>query len=275
VNAHGGPYGRLDFESETFLVADPLTGHEQDTYTHEGRNNFRLRNVVLGSIAEPESLRQSEDTVSDDTDPAETLVAVYGLRRDLDRPGEAITPSADATGRVRLRDAGFSVPEDISPTLDAVGPHAVAFALRGRPGGAQAEVHGDGSQAGALRSASGGSSRDYVLPFDETQLTHPENRSNPQPGAPSHPLVADGKPPAVAMRSAVRRLTPTEAERLQGMPDGYTAISYRRRAATDGVRYRSLGNSYAVPVVRWIGERLAAAGLIEGHAEQRDRHEAE
>lgn len=55
----------------------------------------------------------------------------------------------------------------------------------------------------------------------------------------------------------VRRLTPRECERLQGFPDDYTAIVYRGKSAADSPRYRALGNSMAVPVVRWIGERIA------------------
>lgn len=54
----------------------------------------------------------------------------------------------------------------------------------------------------------------------------------------------------------VRRLTPRECERLQGFPDDYTAIIYRGKPAADGPRYRALGNSFAVPVIRWIGERI-------------------
>lgn len=50
----------------------------------------------------------------------------------------------------------------------------------------------------------------------------------------------------------VRRLTPVECERLQGFPDGWTAIP----GAKDGPRYAALGNSMAVPVMRWIGERI-------------------
>lgn len=57
----------------------------------------------------------------------------------------------------------------------------------------------------------------------------------------------------------VRRLTPTECERLQGFPDAYTDIQYRGKSASDAVRYKALGNSFAVPVVRWIGERIKAA----------------
>lgn len=59
--------------------------------------------------------------------------------------------------------------------------------------------------------------------------------------------------------SLVRRLTPTECERLQGFPDSYTKIPYRNKKADDcpdGPRYAALGNSMAVPVMRWIGERI-------------------
>jgi len=64
---------------------------------------------------------------------------------------------------------------------------------------------------------------------------------------------------AVINEQAVRRLMPVECERLQGFPDGYTAITYRGKPAADGPRYKALGNSMAVPVVRWIGERIRTA----------------
>lgn len=57
----------------------------------------------------------------------------------------------------------------------------------------------------------------------------------------------------------VRRLTPTECERLQGFPDAYTDIQHRGKSASDAARYKALGNSFAVPVIRWIGERIKAA----------------
>lgn len=55
---------------------------------------------------------------------------------------------------------------------------------------------------------------------------------------------------------AVRRLTPTECERLQAFPDGWTAVPYRGKQAADGPRYQALGNSMAVNVMRWIGRRI-------------------
>jgi DNA (cytosine-5)-methyltransferase 1 len=54
----------------------------------------------------------------------------------------------------------------------------------------------------------------------------------------------------------VRRLTPRECERLQGFPDDYTLVQHRNKPAADGPRYKALGNSMAVPVMRWIGERI-------------------
>jgi site-specific DNA-cytosine methylase len=56
---------------------------------------------------------------------------------------------------------------------------------------------------------------------------------------------------------AVRKLTPVECERLQGFPDNYSNIPWRKAAESpDGPRYKALGNSWAVPVVAWIGQRI-------------------
>jgi len=62
--------------------------------------------------------------------------------------------------------------------------------------------------------------------------------------------------PAMMQGMAVRRLTPTECSRLQGFPDDYLDITFRGKPAADGPKYKSLGNSFAVPVVRWIATRL-------------------
>jgi DNA (cytosine-5)-methyltransferase 1 len=110
----------------------------------------------------------------------------FGLRSDAARNGEAMTPSPDAEGRVRLRPPGFNWCEEFAPTIDASQPHTVAQAM------------------------------------------------------------------------AVRRLTPRECERLQGFPDDHTLVPHRNKPAADGPRYKALGNSMAVPVMRWIGQRIDA-----------------
>jgi DNA (cytosine-5)-methyltransferase 1 len=147
-------------------------------------------------------------------------------------------------------------------------------------------VGGDGQIVGALAAQPGMKQTSYIA-FDTTQITSPGNFSNPKPGDACHPLAASAHPPAVAfgetartlsarhdgspcadrgpdvvaVQSAVRRLTPRECERLQGFPDDYTAIPWRKKSSEDcpdGPRYKALGNSMAVPVMRWIGERIAA-----------------
>ena len=78
------------------------------------------------------------------------------------------------------------------------------------------------------------------------------------------PTLDKSKTPAVLIDPKVRRLTPIECERLQGFPDNYTQIAWRNKAAEDcpdGPRYKAMGNSMAVPVMRWIGERIQ---MVEG-----------
>lgn len=73
-------------------------------------------------------------------------------------------------------------------------------------------------------------------------------------------LECGGMPPSVTQGLSVRRLMPVECERLQGFPDEWTRIPYRGKSADecpDAPRYKALGNSMAVPAMRWIGERIA------------------
>ena len=127
-----------------------------------------------------------------------------------------------------MKDSGHDVGE-LSPTLRAM-PH-------------------DGSHA------NGGGQ--VAVAFDTTQITSKANRSSPKPGDPCHTLAAHAHAPALATTMQVRRLTPRECERLQGFPDDYTLTPYRGKPAADGPRYKALGNSMAVPVMRWIGARIA------------------
>lgn len=77
-----------------------------------------------------------------------------------------------------------------------------------------------------------------------------------------------GQIQSVAIGSSVRRLTPRECERLQGFPDDYTLVPNRGKPMADGPRYKALGNSMAVPVMRWIGERINAVEALQH--DQRD-----
>jgi len=66
--------------------------------------------------------------------------------------------------------------------------------------------------------------------------------------------------------TAVRRLTPVECERLQGFPDNYTQIPWNKKVSIDcpdGLRYKAMGNSMAVPVMNWIGKRISTQGVVD------------
>ena len=68
--------------------------------------------------------------------------------------------------------------------------------------------------------------------------------------------------PTVMQAMAVRRLTPKECERLQGFSDNYTDIQAKGKPTPDGPRYKALGNSMAVPVMAWIGQRIKEVEAI-------------
>ncbi len=109
----------------------------------------------------------------------------------------------------------------------------------------------------ATLDANNGSRRHngVMVPVAFAQNTRDEVREMPVIGA----LAAQpGMKQTSYVRTAmqVRRLTPRECERLQGFPDDYTLIPHRNKPAADGPRYKALGNSMAVPVMRWIGERI-------------------
>jgi DNA (cytosine-5)-methyltransferase 1 len=192
-----------------------------------------------------------------DADTAESLVVV-GILGDQTHTltAEGHDASEDGTGRGTpvIAYAPTFVPalttRSGNTQDDQQTGQVVAFDLRGRDEGALPEVHRDGSTVGSLRAAGGGSSRDYIA-FAENQRG--ELAINPTMPALK---VGGGKPgqgyPAVTDGMIVRRLSPRECERLQGLPDGWT------EGQADSQRYKQLGNSVAVPVFEWVGRRLVA-----------------
>ena len=152
--------------------------------------------------------------------------------------------------------------ETLIPTAGG-GFDAVGVTIHGTDGTTSVASYTDVSSSLRSRIPSGveNSTTTAVLqpiPYDLYQITAPVNRQNRKPGDPCHTLARDNAAhAAVAMPMQVRRLTPAECERLQGFPDGYTNIPWRGKPESpDGPRYKALGNSMAVPVMRYIGERI-------------------
>lgn len=98
-----------------------------------------------------------------------------------------------------------------------------------------------------------------VATFDVRNITSKGNRSKVEAGTPAGTLHAHGQS---SIGHGIRRLTPRECERLQGFPDDWTLVPHNGKPAKDGPRYKAIGNSMAVPVMRWIGERIELVEAI-------------
>ena len=235
---NAGGMGRQDFETET-LIAHSLRAEGFDA-SEDGTGRGTPLVPVASFPAE-----MSATQCPSNGDVAQSLSVKHSAAIAIQERAVSENPDSGPGG------AGYRT-DDAAYTLEArTTPQGVAYDMRGRDGGAQFEGPHDTAN---IRAASGGSSRSYI----------------------AHPW-------------AVRRLTPRECERLQGFPDDHTLIRRDRkralrdlndelsylqseypdlsneetlRLAADGPRYKALGNSMAVPVIRWIMNRIRASHKI-------------
>jgi site-specific DNA-cytosine methylase len=135
--------------------------------------------------------------------------------------------------------------------------HAVAHAFYSTGG-----THGLNQQPEVCPAIKVGSSLGIPSPPAVVQCVAPTITAGNNPSrSPQSAEVTQQVAAVHAASMTVRRLTPRECERLQGFPDDYTLIPWRKKAAgdcPDGPRYKALGNSMAVNCMEWIGERIAA-----------------
>jgi DNA (cytosine-5)-methyltransferase 1 len=210
----------------------------------------------------------------------------------LNRSGEAVNPSIDAAGVSRLRPPGIGMTDDGSTfSLTSGQPHAVAIqagAVRENPSSGPGGI---GMQADLAYTIEARSEVQMVAPTISARTKGGGGLgTDAEVGGAliAHSLRADGfdasedgsgrGTPMVAQPlqanegktytnegnmfqlrnvvTGVRRLMPVECERLMGFEDDYTLIPYRGRMAADGPRYKALGNSWAVNVARWVGQRI-------------------
>lgn len=189
---------------------------------------------------------------------------------------EAIIAQCLTTGTGRRYDAETEtiLPVAFHPTQDpissanvchTIGANSNATAAVMQPIAWDEELNASIDQAGTLLRGGDGGRHDGVAVANPISI-HPHCIGRaPEAGPQGKEYLLDGSaycmdsrghPQAVAITMQVRRLTPVECERLQGFPDNYTNIKDK---CPDGPRYKALGNSWAVPVVRWIGARIQGA----------------
>lgn len=213
---------------------------------------------------------------------------------------ELADPLVTTEGRTATHEGSknFRLRNIVAPTLRGGEPGGSSKGKRSGSDAAPMIAEQAGAVAAKWAKGTGGPAGDecqnLVACFDETQVTHPENRSTAAPD--SAALARTARPPAVALmftertrpdgrtietsedlayallnpgaggrtqerglldgEMRVRRLTPLECERLMGLPDGLTAIRYKGKPMSDTARYRLIGNSIVVPILEWLGRRI-------------------
>jgi len=163
---------------------------------------------------------------------------------------------------------GIGQQGDPAYTLDQTGAQAVAFPIDGRNAMRDPDKLDEMNRQG-MGVGDGGDPSHTVTSACVHAVAHAFYSTGRTHGVNQHPEVSPAvkvgsglgipSPPAVAQAMTVRRLTPRECERLQGFPDDWTLIPWRKKSANecpDGPRYRALGNSMAVNCMEWIGQRI-------------------
>ena len=200
-------------------------------------------------------------------------------RSDFDTENFVVTPFVKVhRGGVAGTDQDYDrwEPEDTAPTLakgdlsDKRATTVVAFNVHAAESGAQKRHAYETELARPLDSAGGfaaGQGGTIVAGFNMKAESGSKGGNGYTPNG--SPPVRGNNPPAT-IGAGVRRLTPTECERLQGFGDGWTCLCgadpYTTAACRcpDGPRYRALGNAVAVPVVEWIAKRFTVAAGADG-----------
>lgn len=282
---NAGAMGRQDAESETLIptfggVFDGTKPREVIAFAQNQRDEIRTMPYVGALAAEPGAKQQtyvlerySGETLSvhGTQDPDLLIDQAHTLGRNHGQENAVLSVA------LRGRDGGATAElgDDVAGCLRAsVGggdkPHVLAPAFAIQAGATRINPlsgpGGIGVQEGIAYTLEARAEVQAVAFRDQTVEVAGTMKSCKDSGGWSNSVdhAAAGYM-QVLPDMRVRRLTPRECERLQGFPDDYTLIPVRGKPAADGPRYKALGNSMAVPVMRWIGKRIAA---VDQHLEK-------
>lgn len=216
---------RIDYEVETFAVQQ-----QPVAFTQNSRSEVRLiggDGGVVGALAAEPGAQQQNYVAAPISFPA------------------------------NLSGTQCASTEDLAPAMGAKNPTTVACM---DVAGTMKACKDSGGWSNSADHAAAGYMQP-VLAFKPGQSEAAGGAFVTEEYAPTLQAINNGSTavPAVQTAMQVRRLIPVECERLQGFPDGYTAIPWRNKPAEecpDGPRYKALGNSMAVPCMEWIGRRI-------------------
>ncbi len=256
LTAHGV---RNDFASETFCVAPTLAGTLQANGKAAGsatQQDAEAGLLVVHGTQDPDVVQDCAHTLGRNHGQENAVFDPNQItsvtNRSQPTPGLCHTLPASSQPPIAFscKDYGADA-GDVSPTLRAMG-HGESHA--NASGQVAVCITGEIThtlKAEGFDASEDGTGRGQPIVADVAPTLRSGNfRSHSNPATQADSLV---------IASAVRRLTPRECERLQGFPDDYTLIPWRGKSAEecpDGPRYKAIGNSKAVPVVRWIGRRI-------------------
>ena len=209
------------------LMAQPITQYGNIAGSLTARHDSsacadRGQNVLVQPMAY--NIAPGKGLLKDDihvtyADATKTLDA-SGSNPAMHQGGAAIVQPISFSGQMSVPNTGV----DMTPTLQALNPMAVAYEFTQPVGFTRCDHGGDAVIDGTPTMRCGSNYSAHLA--------------------------------AAIPNMAVRRLSPKECERLQGFPDGYTDIRLKDKDTPDGPRYKALGNSMAVPVMAWIGRRI-------------------
>jgi DNA (cytosine-5)-methyltransferase 1 len=280
-NAFGCFLGALAGESEPITAPGERWSNAGCVFGPQRTVAWRVLDAQYFGVAQRRRRVFVVASARDDINPTEILFEFEGLRRDTapSRKEGKVTPTLSSSGTGVSR-VGFNCEDEWfieAPIVGALDTECDGNKLthqsvaNGHIVAARMVAFGEYSIDG---TASAMKARDWK---DATDLVAQPIAFNISPGkgelkddihvtdahisktidaSASNPAMHQGGS-AIVQAMAVRRLTPVECERLQGFPDGYTNIPWRKAAESpDGPRYKALGNSWAVPVVAWLGQRI-------------------
>ena len=209
-------------------------------YLGQDEQAFTIATTQDQWLAQPISFGAQMSTPQTDVDMVQTL--------------QAKNPMAVAVRTANTNANGHGISEELAHTLDQAQGQAIA--IQGTVIGRSEHAWPQGSGAdisGAMFTLTKTDVHAVAIGLDEEQNARVDGFGTLKARMEGGGFEGTVMTPAMQ----VRRLTPVECERLQGFPDGYTNIPWRGKPESpDGPRYKALGNSMAVPVMRWIGERI-------------------